>query len=441
MKKLIAVFLASLQIFSATVLFSGCSTTKGSTDLMNGIKPDMPKDDKENPLPVRQLSEEEKEQYTRAWTAQSEFSLKLLQGCIRTENRNVTVSPLSVYLALAMTANGAKGQTLTEMLSALGYEIPEQEAEKVLEEMNDSLGVLIAGLPKDKECSVRVADSIWFKDNEGLHINDEFLKTNAQYYDAGVFKSAFDDKTLRDINNWVKKNTDGMIDRILDRLDPQTVMCLINALTFEALWSTPYEKYSVADADFTTGNGEKRTVEMMYGTEYRYIGNDKAAGFIKDYKGGKYAFAALLPEDGITLDEFVNSLTAEELRGMLSEPSREKVETGLPKFTCDYSITLNRLLQDMGMTLAFGGDADLSGIGISDAGPLAISEVLHKAHIELSESGTKAAAVTAVIVNPTSAFDPEPPKRVILDRPFMYMIYDTETLLPVFTGTVTDIGK
>lgn len=365
--------------------------------------------------------------------AQTDFAVKLFRESLD-EKKNSLISPLSVMLALSMTANGAGTATREEMEDVLGGGIP-------LEELNEYLRAYTDSLTSEKKLKLKlqIANSIWFRDDaDRLQVEPDFLDTNARYYNASIFKSAFDDRTLNDINNWVKENTDGMIDRILDEIDPDTVMYLINALTFDADWETPFEKNDTHDRQFTTDDGTERTVPMMYSDEHAYLADGKATGFIKDYKNGRYRFAALLPNEPGALDDYIAGLTGESLMQTLNSVQEESVSVGLPKFSYDYSIVMNDILASLGMPTAFdSGNADFSKLGKSSLGNIYIGEVLHKTHIDVDELGTKAAAVTKVEMKDEAAALVE--NEVILNRPFVYFILDGETNLPLFMGTVVDI--
>ncbi|MBP5230310.1 MAG: proteinase inhibitor I4 serpin, partial [Clostridia bacterium] len=246
--------------------------------------------------------------------------------------------------------------------------------------------------------------------------------------------------TVDAINGWCRTNTDNMIEKILeyDDVDESTTMILLNALCFEALWSDQYQDYQCRKAEFH-GETETTEVTMMYSEEYGYISGANETGFAKRYEGGKYAFVALLPNEGMSMSEYLATLTGERFLSLVDE-RKGAVDAGLPKFTFDWSDSLVPALQKLGMVTVFTGQSDLSGLGYyDDDAPLYISDVIHKTHIEVEESGTKAAAVTAVIVNKATAVNPAEIKKVILDRPFIYAIVDTATNLPVFLGCVTDL--
>ena len=229
-----------------------------------------------------------------------------------------------------------------------------------------------------------------------------------------------------------------MIPEILQEISPDDAMYLINALSFEAEWQTIYQEASIRDGVFTTEDGQPQDVQMMYSKEYRYLESGTATGFLKSYDGRDCAFAALLPKEGVSLTDFVDSLTGEQLHDLLANPETVEVNAAIPKFESSYETNLCNTLEALGMTDAFDGQlADFSGIGSSTEGNLTISQVLHKTRIAVDEKGTKAGATTAVVVEPTEA--PSDPKEVLLDRPFLYLLVDCQEQLPIFIGTVTTL--
>lgn len=358
--------------------------------------------------------------------SQYSFAVNLFKECFDGRS-NTAVSPLSVMLALSMTANGADGATLEQMESALGG-IPIDELNRYLYDYTDAL-------KSDEFCKLGIANSIWVK--TGTDVKKSFLQTNADYYGAQAFMADFDSQTLDDINGWVSENTDGMIDKIINKIDPQTFMYLINALVFEAQWSEPYEDVALSDGEFTSIDGSTSTVTMMHSSEYIYIRDEKggAQGFIKPYKGN-FEFAVLLPDEDIGIDMYISSMTEESLSSAFSQTRTDTVVTAsMPKFKFDYSDSLVNELTSLGISDAFDGIADFTRITDSSA---CISDVIHKVHIEVDNYGTKAAAVTAVIMNEAAAvFDDT--VSITLDRPFVFAIIDKENKLPIFIGAVTDV--
>lgn len=360
--------------------------------------------------------------------SQAEFGLRLFKESID-DDENSLVSPLSVMLALAMTANGADGETLAEMETLLGGDIP-------LEELNEYLYTYIKSLPSSEKARLEIANSIWFKDDKAaITVKDEFLKKNADYYGASIYKAPFDGTTAEDINNWVKYNTDGMIDKLLEDIPADAVMYLINAVCFDAEWSSPYSDRAVVD-DIFYGLSGTTVVDMMYSEENLFVSDENARGFIKYYKNG-YSFMAVLPNEGVSLADYIDTLEGDDLLQLYKNAESVTVNATLPKFKYEYTVGLMDALKALGMESAFGGG--FSEMGESAYGELAIGSVIHKTFIEVDNMGTKAAAVSAVEMAPESA-PPTRTEKVVLDRPFLYAIVDNATGLPVFIGTVNDIG-
>lgn len=360
----------------------------------------------------------------------ADFGLRLLRAC--DTGGNVLISPYSVLSALGMTALGARGETLSEMTAVLGMD-PEA--------LGAYLRALGESLPGE---ALGIANAVWFNEDSRFHVEPDFLRRNADTYYAGVQAAPFDDGTLRDINAWVSDRTRGMIPELLDAIPRDAVMYLLNALAFEARWEKPYETVEHVRPDvFTTEAGEERQVTMMYEDLDTLLVDEGALGFLKLYEGGRYAFAALLPGEGVTVDEYLRTLTGERLRACLdgAQSGRDGAgRTGIPKFTLEGSCDLAGALSAMGMPTAFDREkADLTGLGYSDAGNLYVSRVLHKTFLEVAEDGTRAAAVTAVEISDKafSLYDLD----IVLDRPFICMIVDTDTYTPLFLALVRDIGE
>lgn len=340
---------------------SGCGTTVQAANLMEGIT-------------AKTVSGKAVDDAFK--NSSADFAIKLFQQT-RDGNKNSLISPLSVMLALSMTANGAKGETLAQMEALLGGDIP-------METLNEYLYSYIKALPSEKTAKLNSANSIWFRDN-GFTAEKAFLQKNADYYGVAAYKSPFDGKTLRDINNRVKKNTDGKIEKIIDSIDSDAVMYLINTVLFDAEWENIYKKDEVGDGAFTAIDSTKKTVPMMYSEEHSYLDDGKATGFIKPYKNG-YGFAAFLPNEDISLSDYVASMTGKSFIDTIKKAKDVPVETAIPKFSYDYDIEMNSALKVLGMTNPFEpSKADFSAFGSSDSDNIFISRVLHKAYIAVDE--------------------------------------------------------
>lgn len=412
-KTKLALTLISLALL-LSILFNltGCVTVQAA-NLMDGVTAN-----KVNKL-------DDLEEQSASFT---DFALRLFKAT-NEDGENVLISPLSVMCALSMTLNGAEGNTLAQMEDVLGMQ---------RDELNLYLYSYITSLPKGDKYKLIQANSIWFRDDDRFSVSPDFLQTNADYYGADIYKAPFDRQTLRDINNWVKLNTDGMIPKILDDIPDSAIMYLVNALAFEAEWKEVYKKTQVRDGKFTTEDGEVQKVRLMYAEENRYLEDENATGFIKYYSDRKYAFAAILPNEGVSVSEYLASIDGEALYSMLTNSQSTTVKTAIPKFEVEYDTEMSGILKEMGMSDAFNNIlADFSGIGSSTRGNIYIGRVIHKTFIEVGEKGTRAGAATVVEMNDKAA-EPSKTKEVILDRPFIYMLIDCENNVPFFIGTLMD---
>ena len=365
--------------------------------------------------------------------AAADFGVRLFKTSME-EGENTLISPLSVLYALAMTANGADDETLAQMEQVLGMDV---------DNLNSYMLAYLDLLPESKDYKMSLANSIWFKDDPDFIVEQSFLQTNADYYGAGAYKAAFDEGTRNDINNWVKEHTDGMIPEIIDEIPDEAIMYLVNALAFDAKWADEYEEHQIREGRFTMEDGTRQDVDMMHSEEYTYLEDDLATGFIKYYKDRRYAFVAMLPNEGVTVSQYVDSLTGEHLRDLLNNPQDVTVFASIPKFETDYDIEMSEVLQEMGITDAFDlRVADFSRLGTYnvDGMNICINRVLHKTFISVTEQGTRAGAATAVEMVAEGAAEIIEYKEVVLDRPFVYMLIDCETNLPFFIGTMMNVN-
>ena len=418
MKKMICLILSILLLGAMTLSLAACGA-KASVEKPHNLTEDV------TAHPPAEASDP-----AMAAARLTDFGLRLFREG-QTEGKNTLYSPLSVLCALSMTANGAQGETRTQMEAVLGMKV---------EDLNAFLYAYIQELSREGDDRMSLANSIWFTDDERFTVNQDFLQTNADYYGADLYRAPFNDATCKAINDWVKNKTDGMIPQILDRIPADAVMYLVNALAFEAEWAEPYLEHQVREGDFRLSLDEAETVEFLYGREHAYLETDNATGFLKYYMGGQYAFAALLPNEGVTVTELVNSLDGAQLHELLNHPVSVPVDTAIPKFETKYDVELSEALADMGMPLAFdGGRADFTALGTADEN-IYISRVLHKTFISVTEQGTKAGAATVVEMAKNTSIGPgfDEVKKVYLDRPFVYMLVDMRTGTPFFIGTMMD---
>ncbi len=407
----VAAVIAFIVMF--TGIFSNGPAKVYASDLMKGI------------TAQKVEAVELKEQFLRST---ADFSVELFKKAY-TKDKNSLVSPTSVYLALGMTANGADNNTLKEFEALLGKKSIN------IRELNTYYNSLSKRLTNVYSGKLSIANSIWYRKDDSLDIKKDFLQTNADYYNAAAYKADFNSKeTVKDINNWVKNNTGNLIDKIIDEIDANTIMYLINAVFFEDQWKKPYAKEEVRKGPFELIDGTKKSVDFMYSEEDIYLKDDKAQGFIKPYASGQYSFVALLPNEGISIDSYVTSLSGEGFINLMKNKSKDKVSAALPKFKSEYEIKLVEPLKKMGLKDCFTDEkADFTKMANVNPGEIYIGDVLHKTFITVDTEGTKAGAVTKVEIR-TKGISMS--HNITLNRPFVYAIVDNETNLPLFIGTM-----
>lgn len=356
----------------------------------------------------------------------TEFAVRLLQAGDE-PGENVLFSPVCLLYALSMTANGADGDTLDQMEDTLNSSVSY---------LNSSLQTYRAALPQAEDCRLHLANSLWLADDDRLAVKPEFLEVCKTKYGAEVQTIPFDDSAPGKVNRWVDENTDGMIPEILDEVSDTAVMYLLSAMAFDAEWEQKY--FSTQPGVFTTETGEAREAEILYGHEELYLEDDRATGFLEPYADTRYAFAVLLPNEGVELNEYIASLDGGALYDLLNNPQEVTVQTAMPQFEIAYSTDLSDVLAEMGMPDAFDPDrADFSRMGDTKTDMLYISRVLHKTFLSVTPRGTRAGAASLVEMD-FAGLPPTPTKQVILDRPFVYMILDRDAGVPLFLGVLRD---
>lgn len=422
MKKTVLIILAV-----SILTFSLCACNEGTVlDTLGGIFGENEKAPEAEPSQNENTTELTKDiEYSPDITGEviiaenlAEFAVRLFDKCA--DDKNTVTSPYSVIYALAVAQNGAAGETFDEFEKLFGIK---------KDTLDEFLKIsLIANGNK-----LKVSNSIWIRNSFKDNVKEKFLTSSKENFSTEVFISAFGKETLIEINEYISEKTEGLIKNALDEIDEQTLMYLINTVCFKADWEISY--IHTYEGEFKNTDGSKSTAEYMSSLESKFISNGKAKGFIKNYKGGNYAFAAILPNDDLELDEYVSSLTGKELINMLKNPQKTTVDAKLPKFETEYKADIKETLKDMGLKSAFSADkADFSNMVNGDG--LYISRVIHNAVIKADEKGTEAAAVT--IIENKYAGMTVAAESVKLDRPFMYVIFDTETYTPVFMGQITN---
>ena len=334
------------------------------------------------------------------------------------KTQNVVVSPYSAAVTLSMLAEGAEGQTKAEFNQALG---------NILYKAVD--------LGDNDTVVVKSANSVWISDN--FSPRNRYVSLLEKDFDAFIDVENFASPVaLEAINNWCSENTDGKIKGILDRLDRNTVMVLVNALYFQASWDLQFNQAHTTDQIFHGLSGDK-TVKMMRLFEYLMYTEYQGIQIVQlPYQGRKYSMYVVLPPKGSDIDKLISQLDASAYHAALDVLSAQRVKLFLPRFKAETSMILNKPLQDMGIRTAFTSAADFSGI--AEMGPLELSQVKQKCYIDVTESGTEAAAVTAATIRITGA-RPSPFVEIRVDRPFAFVIADAENRNILFAGKIVNL--
>lgn len=371
---------------------------------------------------------------SRLVSANTAFGLKLFaQVAAADVGKNILISPASVGLALAMTYNGAAGETKQGMERAL-----EIQGMNHLE-LNQAYSQLRAALESpDPKVQVNIANSLWAR--KGVTFNPDFIQRNKQYYGAEVTALDFvDPGAPATINSWVSDKTKGKIDKIVDRIDAQAILFLINAIYFKGKWAAEFDKAKTREDQFTTLAGKQKRHPMMHQSgKYRYYEGKDLQAVSLPYGAGRLSMYIFLPAKGTSLAEFQKSLSVANWNSWMSEFIETKGEIAVPRFKVEYEVGLNEALKALGMGVAFDPDrADFSGI-VKTSENAFISRVKHKTFAEVNEEGTEAAAATSVEMSVTSAMQPRKPFRMIVDHPFVCAIRDNKTGTLLFLGSIID---
>ncbi len=357
------------------------------------------------------------------------FSYELLEQNI--EDTNPVLSPVSAYLALSMVGIGADGATREECDSVLG--------ENMLSLSND----LMTRLPFTSEkVNLNIANSAWL-DHEFIpedmwtsYISDTF---NGEFYHTSL--GTVD--TQKEINHWIDEKTNGLIPTMLEEpLDSQTKLALFNTVYFKGDWKKPFLQESTIDYDFTTTDGTTVTVDMMHQSEelFDYVKDDTVEGVILPYAEGNLAFVALKPLNNTKVRDLYSQLTTEQISSLINEKSEKTINLMLPKFEVSFDKILNSSLINMGMKLPFDSNlADLSKLGQTENdNNLYVGLVRQKAVIIVDEKGTEAAAATQVSIREMLAITDIDSIDLFFDQPFIYILMDMETEVPIFMGIMDD---
>ncbi|HYG56871.1 MAG TPA: serpin family protein, partial [Symbiobacteriaceae bacterium] len=360
----------------------------------------------------------------RLMRAETSFSFDLL-GRLQAEKpgQNLFISPASVSLALAMTYNGARGETQQAMAEALAVD------GMTVAEVNQANAALQSVLSNpDPKVELSIANSIWYQ--QGYKVNPGFLAATGDFYKAEVAPVDFASPTAGPtINRWVSDATRGKIPKVIGETDPLDRMYLVNAIYFNGKWKEPFDEKLTQPRPFFKQDGSSKEHPMMTKDDrFRYLQGDNFQAVALPYGDGRLNMYVFLPDKGVTLDQFAGSITADRWEAWMGQfRSKEGVLT-LPKVKLEWESNLKQAMTDLGMGIAFQpGKADFGDLFAGMQEELYIGFILHKTFLDMNEKGTEAAAVTVVGIRATSMPAPQERFTMLVDRPYLMAIRDDKT--------------
>lgn len=341
------------------------------------------------------------------FTDRKDYETNLLKEAVASSDAssNVVVSPRSAGEALSMLAEGAGGSTRDEIIATLG----------------DSL---YGRIPEVKGITLKSANSVWIR--KDLDLKKAYARTLCRKYDAQAYRRSFSaPETVGQINLWCSKHTNGKIPSIIERISPESVLFLINAIYFNANWDNPFDEAKTREDVFHGAQDLNR--KFMHAKKwYDYMETDKSQIVVLPYAGGRFAMTVILPKEGCEQEYEVD----------YTQLRQEQIRLSLPKFKVETTLVMNDILKNMGIRRAFYAGADFSRI---TSAPVAVDKVLQKCYIDVSEKGTEAAAVTMIEMRLTAVGPGYDTSKVMnVNRPFVFKITDLNTGEVLFAGRISD---
>jgi serpin B len=418
-KKIILLLSVILIILTVLLCFTSCCF-----DISNLFKK-TPKDTKENKESDKNAANVDKDLVN----SNTDFALKIFKELSNEDkNGNVFISPISISLAIAMAYNGAKSQTQQEIAKTLEFE------NYTTDKLNSSFKVLLSSMGNiDEMVELYTGNSIWFR--KDFSIEKNFTDLIENYYNASIYNTDFNNPDTADkMNDWVSEATRGKISSIVSpEALKEAVMYLINAIYFKGQWKDKFKVENTKEDDFFLMDGNVIKVQMMQNNKkYGYYQGETFQMVRMPYGRDKTAMYVLLPDEDTKINDFLNSLSRDLLDKYISGAQITEVILKFPRFKIEYGTkSLIEPLKNLGMATSFIKDqADFSGI----APQMFISQIDHKAIIEVNEEGTVAAAATSIGMGATAVR----PVEFTVNRPFILLIIDDRTSNILFTGKILE---
>ncbi len=407
-RRAVAVLIASAMLMTAAV---SCEKEVTAENLMEGISA-------QNASEV-DLDDDFCQKY-------STFAFRLLQKAYD-EQENVIISPLAITYNLALLGNGASGSNLDELKGMLGSTYNIDQLSVHMHSYKERL--LDSDLTK-----LYFESAAWFNANQNVTPNAAFLQTNATYFGNAMYKESFNADAIGNVNNWISNQTQQNVEYIADELPADDPMYLLSTVMLDGNWSKPYSYQNVQEGTFNAASGEEQSAQMMSAYEQSYIHDDMSSGFVKQFSGGNYAFVAILPGEAVGVKNYIASVAVgDKYMKMMNGEMPYFVDATVPKFTCEQRGGMAEYLSQMNLGTSFNPNtANLSQLGTAD-GKLYAGDLYVRSSFTVTEKGTsKGTAATVADDNsiPTDMFV------ITLDRPFLFMVIDTNYKLPIMMGVI-----
>ena len=379
-------------------------------------------------------------------TANTRFGFSLFNEIRKTkQNQNIVISPLSISVALAMTRNGASGETEQATIKTLKFQNLSSET------INANYLRLRQALQAPRGVTLTIANSLWAR--QGVQFKPDFLQQNHQFFGTEISALDFKDPdTPTAINRWVNTNTNGKIPKVMDEVNADAVLLLISTIYFKGTWTEKFDSSDTRERSFYLTSGEKKQVPMM-GISEQYL-HYREKGFqairlpyrsgymnMPPYSEGQMSMYIFLPDPESELMTFLDSLNTEDWENWMAHFRLREVNLLIPKFKFECKTRLNDALSTLGMKIAFDQEfADFDHMATPEESKFPnfyIQDLSHAALIEVNEAGTEAAAVTRGVMLGRASLS-EPPINFIVDRPFLFAIRHDNTKTVLFMGIVVD---
>ncbi len=361
------------------------------------------------------------------------FDVEYATTALASANKNVVISPLGMNILLSMLVNGADNSTLEELMNALNCDRFSPDS------LAAFMGNLCAQLADvDNSTTFKTANSVWVQ--AGFPVLDNFVAINRRFLQADISNIDFaSDTASKVINDWCKRSTEGLIERLDTEINKDWVMLLANALYFKGQWESMFSTNQTVDGDFTDSEGNNRKVKFMEQTNnYRYLKNDSYQIVELPYGNKAYSMFVAIPEQDKTVMDCAGAVIR-NLDGIVNQMRSTLISLSLPRFEAEYSLDARQTLSSIGISQIF--DSQNADFGRMTPIDIYVNLIKQQSVIKVTESGTEAAAVTyaGMVVSSGEDYEPPTPLVVKVNKPFLYVIRETSTGTILFAGKVNSI--